>query len=441
MAAWRTLGSVVVALAAVQYGYAQPYPLTETPKAGDCFRIRLDLKLSGEKRVARDGKLTPVPLKAAASHEFPERVLSVDAAGLPTKTARFYELATATITDGADVTELKLRPERCLLVAQRPKDELLVYSPTGPLTPAEWELTGQHFDTLHVVGLLPGKGVAVGESWKVSNRVAQALCAFEGLTAQDLACKLEGVQDQVATVSFAGTASGIDTGAAVKLTVSGSYRFDLNRKRLVRLEWKQKDEREQGPASPASVLEATYTLTRTPIEQPNTLSDVALVPVPDGNEVPAPLTQFVFREPRGRFELVHGREWQLVGRTDDQFVLRLMERGDFVAQVTITWWTKAEAGKHLTPEEFRQAMDGTPGWQPEEEIQTGEVPAAGGNWCYRLSLGGKLDGLKVTQNFFLLASPSGEQVVLAFTMTPGQVARLGSRDRVLVDGLSFGVKK
>src|SRR5262249_31404054 len=271
MAAWRTLGSVVVALAAARGGYAQTYPLTESPKPGDCFRTRLDMKLSGEQRVARDGKITPIPLTATAGHHLPERILAVDATGLPTKTARAYEAAGATITLGTDVTKLTLRPERALIVAQRPKDELVVYAPAGPLTRQEWELTGQHFDTLAVVGLLPNKAVAVGDTWKVSNLVAQALCAFEGLTAPDLACKLECVQGPVATVPLTGTASGIDTGASVKLTVTGTYRYDLNQKRLVWLEWKQKDEREQGPASPAAVLESTNTLTRTPIEEPKSL--------------------------------------------------------------------------------------------------------------------------------------------------------------------------
>ena len=37
----------------------------------------------------------------------------------------------------------------------------------------------------------------------------------------------------------------------------------------------------------SATTEATTTLTRTPVEQPATLSDVALVSVPEGNEVPA----------------------------------------------------------------------------------------------------------------------------------------------------------
>jgi hypothetical protein len=113
-----------------------------------------------------------------------------------------------------------------------------------------------------------------------------------------------------------------------------------------------------------------------------------------------------------------------------------MERGDFVAQVTVTPWTKAAPGKHLSAEEFKEAMAETPGWEPEEEMQAGEVPLQD-CWCYRLAVSGKLDGLKVTQNFYLVANPQGEQIVLMFTMKPTDVQKLGTRDLSLVGSLVF----
>ena len=133
---------------------------------------------------------------------------------------------------------------------------------------------------------------------------------------------------------------------------------------------------------------------------------------------------------RSGFELVHGREWQPVGRTDDHFVLRLMERGDFVAQVTITPWTKAEPGKHMAPEAFAEEMGHTPGWNMDRELQASDVRADEGRWIYRISALGTLDGAHVMKNFYLVAGPGGEQVVLVFTMTPKQADRLGSRESV-----------
>src|SRR5262249_29374605 len=138
--------------------------------------------------------------------------------------------------------------------------------------------------------------------------------------------------------------------------------------------------------SPAATLQTTTTVQRALIDMPDTLTDVALVTVPDGNaEPPAHMTQVQLVDPKARFDVTHGREWILVGQTEEHTILRLMERGDFVAQATISAWAPAEKGKHMNPEKFREMMDRTPGWEMEKELQAGEVPAEGGRWMYRIS--------------------------------------------------------
>src|SRR5262249_27244401 len=154
-------------------------------------------------------------------------------------------------------------------------------------TSEELSLTSEHFDTLALTGLLPGRAVAVGDTWKLTNSVVQALCSFEGLAEQHLNCKLEGVKDNLATVKIEGDVKGIDLGALVKLTIDATYRYDLTTKHLMELEWQQKDERDQGPASPAMSAQSTTTLKRQTISQPDSLNDVALVSVPEGFTVPA----------------------------------------------------------------------------------------------------------------------------------------------------------
>lgn len=437
MVPWRLLASAAILSIATQTSRAQTYSLMETPKVGDCFHIHLEMKLQGEIRVSAEGKPTTIPLEAHAEHDFPERFLAVNPKGLPEKSGRIYETAKASIKVGPDRTERSLRADRRLQVAQRHNDQALVYAPTGSLTREELALTSEQFDTLTLTGLLPQKEVAIGATWKVSDAVAQALCSFEGLTAQELTCKLESVEDHLAHVSVKGPASGIDLGAMVKLTIDASYRYDLNQHRLIALTWAQKDERDQGPASPASTEESTTKLTRTAIEQPASLSDVALISVPDGFDPPLPMTQLYYRDPQSRFDLVFAREWQSVGETADHLVMRMLDRGDFVAQMTITPWSQARPGEHLSGEAFQQQMAKVPGWEPVDVLQVGEVPADGGRWIYRLSALGQLDGVKVMQNFYLVAGPGGEQVVLAFTMTQAQAEKLAARDLSMAGSIDF----
>jgi len=95
----------------------------------------------------------------------------------------------------------------------------------------------------------------------------------------------------------------------------------------------------------------------------------------------------------------------------------------------------------MEPEKFREMMAKTPGWEMDNEVQIGEVPAEGGRWIYRVSATGSLDGSNVLQNFYLIAGPNGEQVVIVFTMTPKQADRLGSRDLSLAGSIDFPKKK
>jgi hypothetical protein len=62
---------------------------------------------------------------------------------------------------------------------------------------------------------------------------------------------------------------------------------------------------------------------------------------------------------------------------------------------------------------------------------------------YRLSVLGKMEGIEVLQNFYLVAAPSGQQLVLAFTLTRKQAEKLGARDLSLVGSIEMpaGEKK
>jgi hypothetical protein len=425
-------GCLVALMTTAGTSWAQSYALTEAVAEDGCARYRLAMNLSGELRVARDDRPAVLKLTATATHVFAERVMVVTA-GLPQKTARAYDTARAVIEVDGNRSERSLAPEHMLLVVQKLKDVPMVYCPKGALTSPELELTHGHFDTLALLGLLPGKAVAVNESWKIPTGVAQGLCHLEGVTSQDLVAKLSSVKDDVAVVSVLGSVNGIDLGAPVKMTVQASYRFDLKAKHLSAVEWKEKDERGQGPASPASTIETTYTVERAKIEQPEKLGDVALISVPEGFEVPEHLLMLTYRDPKSRFALKYARDWQTVGQTDDHLVMRLMERGDFVAQATITPWIKAKPGEHLSPEEFRKAMANTPGWTQSEVLQAGEVEAADKKrYIYRMSAVGTMDDMKLIQNFYLIAWPNGEQLVLAFTLTPAQADKLGGRDQAMV---------
>jgi hypothetical protein len=340
-----------------------------------------------------------------------------------------------------DKAERTLANDRRFIVAQRTNDGPFCYSPAGPLSRSELEVVSEHFDTLNIAGILPNRLVRVGDSWKLDAGVAQSLCLFDGLISYDLMVKLKSADAQTAILSIEGSAKGIENGAMANLTINALVSYDLAKKRIVAIEWKQKDSRDQGPASPAAEVETTTILKREILDrEPEQLSAAALAQIPTGDELPAAMQQIAHRDPRGRFQLIHARDWYVVGQTDYHLIMRLIERGDFLAQTTLTVWKNAGAGKHMAADEFEKLVSEGTGWKMEEVVDRTEIPTDGDRWIFRVTARGELEGTKVVQHFYVVANAAGEQMICTFTMKPNTVERLGTRDTAIVNAIDFPKK-
>ena len=436
----RTYLGIVLGLAAGGPVWADGIALTETPREGECFRITTETRVTGVLKVTRDGKPASVKISGKNEHTFTERILSADKA-VARKAARFYQTAaTNGVVDG-DRVQRTLPADRRLIVAQRTGDSLFCYSPLGPLTRPDLEVVSEHFETLHLTGVLPGKEVAVGDTWKLDSLTAQSLCLFDGLISHDLTASLKGVAGGVAAITIEGSAKGIESGALATLTVTATIQFDTHKKRIVGVEWRQKDTRDQGPATPAAELETTTTLKRESLDRaPAELADTVMATIPTADDPPATLKHLLHRDPQGRYRLLHSRDWHVVGQTDYHLIMRYLDRGDFVAQVTITHWDNAGAGKHISPDEFEKLTQGGMNWKVEQITDRTEVPTDPDRWAYRISARGQLEGSPVVQNFYVIANANGDQVILTFTMRPASATRIGTRDLELVNAIDFPKK-
>lgn len=409
----------------------------EQPQVDDCLKIELSLNLKGEMQVQRDGKMVSIPMIATANHHFEERIIHLSTTGIADKVARNYSKAEALFNIEGNKTERTLRKQRSLIVAQRPENSIFVYSPKGPLSREEIELTGEHFDTLSIANLIP-KGQLPTEAWKLKDFTVQAVCNFEGLSEHTITGKVVSNENGIVTFKIEGTATGVESGANVTSKVDATGIWNEKASKITSLSWKQNDNRDAGPVNPASKTEMEIVIKREVLETPHTLNDAALVSIPQDFDVPNLMTYVEFKDQQGRFDLSISRDWQLVAKTENHLVLRLVEKGDFIAQATISVWSKAEPGKHLSVAEFKNITERTPGWVVEKDLQEGEVPTGDkGRWVYRISALGQLDNVPTMQNYYVVTSPGGEQVVVTFSLSPKQAEKLGTKDLSLIGSLEL----
>ncbi|MCI0379483.1 MAG: hypothetical protein L0215_17890 [Gemmataceae bacterium] len=428
----RLLFSVFAVSFVAHAAHAQTVLLSEGPLPKSCFRIELSMDLLGEVRVQQEGKTVSMKQTAAAKHVFLERIIDAKQ-GVAEKTARVYQKAEARIAVDKEIMQRSLRPERSWMIAMRTKDVAIAYAPKGLLSQEEMELT-EHLDTLYVPGLLSGKDAKPGDTWKVTGNVVNALCDLDGLVHHDLTGKLEAVAGDQATGNVFGQVEGIDLGATVHILVQARFTFDLKEKRITFLEWKQSDQRQQGPVNPALSADVTYTLRRTPIEEPKELSDDALAAALA--VAPDKMTLLHFRDAKGGFEFQHSRDWHLVGQQDNQIAFRLMDRRDFVAQMTVMRYKNAE--KMMELDAFADLMSKAPGWEQEALLEkTDQVPGDHGHRVYRVGASGKLDGVAAVQYFHLVHAQGGAQLLVTCTLRPEQVQHLRGRDLAVLRSIAL----
>jgi hypothetical protein len=420
------------------YALAAENTLGEELRAGDHFRYEITLQVEGTMKVSQEGGSGSLPLKAAAQHRFVERVEALNTTGGISKAVRFYSIARSESEIGTERSRSELAQDARLIVAQRTGTGTVCFSPAGPMARNELDLVAEHFDTLDLVSLLPGKEVKPGERWSIPAATVQHLCLFDGLLKANLTGKLENISTTEASFTIEGTAEGVENGATAKLTIRATGVFQFETKQLTTLTWEQTDERSQGPVSPATDVKAVVMLKRTRLaEVPAELAKVERSSIPPQETIPESFTQLRYSDPTGRFTMRYSRDWHIVGRTADHLVLRLLDQGEFITQATITAWKKEKPGSHTSAEEFKKAIGQLPGWVMEKTVSDAEIPAKDGRWGYRLVTLGKQDGVAVAQIFLLIAGPNGDQVAVTLIASPNRFEKLAARDLAMVNAIEF----
>lgn len=428
-------GLMALVLAATAATSNDKVLLKPAAKVGDQGQVTMTMALKGQLQIKSENKVVNLDVKANAEHRFDERVLKLDVDGYPHTVARFYHTAKATLNIHGQPTERTLRSDRRVQVAQKSVEGTVVFSPHGPLYREEHELTADIIDLLAVVGVLPGKEVAIGETWDISLPVAQALAGVDGVIKHDLKGKLDTVTNGVARISVVGSVEGISQAAEVKMGIAGTLLFHVESGQVKQSAWRARVARNQGPVNPASTMETETTIAWEANVPSRELTDALVATLPD---VPtAGHLLFAYRDPKGRFSFLHDRNWHVVVQTEQQAVLRCLDHGELVAQLNVAPLKTAAPGRHIEPAEVVRLVQQAPGFTIEKMLQNGVVTAPEGYWVYRVAAAGKAEDVPLVQTTYAVAGPKGEQAVFTFTVEVEQAEKFGGRDVAIIGSVSY----
>jgi hypothetical protein len=420
---------------------AETYTLAAPLKMGEVTRVKVSMKVGGELFLQSDGKPNakqrPLPMSVEANLEYDEKVTQVPAEpGGFVSAYRFYQRADAKIRLEKGGETPNLGESRRLVAVQAGRQAIILVAPHGPLMREELDLIDIPGNSLLLSGLLPSEAVKIGDHWKHPDELMARLLGLDVVSLADAESTLREVTDGVAKLEMAGTAQGAVGGVTAQLEFKAKYEVKVQSGRIVYFAMLIKDKRPPGQVNPGLDVVAKIVMELSPLEKCDELDADRLTILP---EIDAPeATQLIFQPVGANYELPYERRWYVTASDRDLAILRLMDRGELVAQCNISPLVAASksADGHLTLEQYQEHVKAALGERFGRYVAASQFERAGQQgMVFRVVAQGEQAALPLRWVYYLVTGPHGERVSLAFTLEEKLVAQFGSADTDLVGAL------
>jgi hypothetical protein len=415
-------------------GAEKTWLLQSAAKPGSQIRVVSHLEVGGELTVMDEGKNRALKMSVSADQRYEERLMEVTDRGR--RAVRQYEEAKAIIKIDSSVLKPVLPANRRLIGVECGSDGVTLFSLHGPLTRDELDLVDLQANSLLLDQLLPTEAVAIGASWKPRSEAWTGLLRVDAISSTEVTCSLREVaRGKDATIEFAGALDGAVDGVATHLELKGRFTFDLQAGRIVTFSIVVKEQRGIGHVGPGLDLVARLQLAMAPIEKSSQLTDAALKGLP--LKLADAESRLRHQASAAEYALLLNRNWHVVDDRRDMVVLRMIDRGELIAQCNIATPPPSEPGTAISLEKFQADIEKALGENFGRLVEASTAPGAKGGAVHRIIAIGTTNELPIQWNYYLVAHPDGRQVVLAFTLEQSLRDRLDNSDRAIVDGLEF----
>jgi hypothetical protein len=428
---WTLLFCASHPLAAAQTG--RKYALQSGRQSGELTHVEATFQVGGDLKLMVDGKPKDLPMSVVANLSYDERLLAVDRNHRPLRSARHYGDARAVIKVDKGGEKPTLDKQRRLIAVERSeKSPALLFCPATPLTREELDLIDIPGNTLIVDALLPAREVALGESWKLADQTLAALLGLEAVSWTDVQGVLGQVSDGVAEIAAAGSVSGAVGGVTTEIELKAKYRFDLKQKRITYLALLIKEKRAVGHIGPGLDTVAKLVVQISHIANSENLNSDALGQV-SRTTAPARL-QLGYASPGSQFGFHYDRRWYLTSDDPKLTVLRLLDRGELVAQCNISVLT-GEQKKPVNLADFQRDVQNSLGKNFGQFVKASQDTSDAGYTVLRVVVHGTVSQLSIEWIYYLIENDRGQRVSLAFTLEESLQERFAQADRLLVGDL------
>jgi hypothetical protein len=418
------------ALGAEQYRLRSERPAGETSQVEVLLDVGGDLSLMNEK----EKRVQALKTSVVGSMVYDERLLGAGDAS-DCRGVRQYRRCDAVIKIDKGSTKPRLRDDRRLMAITAGNRQTTMFSPGGPLSREELDLIQIPACSLIIERLLPERPVSPGDQWQHSEDLLVALLNLDALSAADVTTTFKDATPAAAQLELAGRVKGAIDGVATEIELKGRYKFDLSQQRITWFALLVKEKRAIGHVAPGVDVTARLQMKISPASTCPELTDeglsgIALDSQPD-------LTLLEYESAQGHYRFMHDRAWHVVGETAESVALRLIDRGELIAQCNVSALAPVEPGKRFTLSKFQEDVKRSLGDHFGQFMGAGESTNAAGQYTCRVIARGTVEQLPIQWNYYLVSDGRGRQAVVAFTLETDLVERFAACDESLLATVTF----
>ena len=416
---------------------SETFALQSRCQTGSISRIEADLEVGGNLKITAQDKVQTLPMSVVAKLAYDEKMLSLGSKSAEgRRSVRHYDQPTAVIKIDKAVLKPTLRDDRRTIAAELREKTCTLFSPLGPLTREELDLVEIVGNSMLVESLLPADPVELNKPWQHDNTVLAALLCLDAISQSDVESTLTEVADGVAKISMAGMLSGAVGGVATEIQLKARYNFDMKSGRVNWFAISIKENRSVGHVGPGLDIVAKLRMQITPDASSDLLAEKELAGLPLDLESAGTLLSY--QSAKSGFGMHLDRRWYFTRDNPDLAVLRLVDRGELVAQCNLSLLKNLKPGERMPLAEFQADVERALGKGFGQFLQASESTNAQGQHVLRVIATGMVAELPIQWNYYLVTSPDGQRVAFAFTLEQNLVERFAEADQSLVDTVQFG---
>lgn len=401
---------------------------------GTIDRVESALDVGGELKVADNNKVKRLKMTVLANLVYDERTVEVPGKAQGVwRSIRYYDKAGAGIQVDNDGTKPALRDERRLMGVAIEGPKVTLFSPQGALTREELDLVDLLGNSLLMDQLLPDQPVKLGQQWSHSADLMAGLLGLDAVAQTDVASTLLTVAEDKARFEMAGKVSGAIDGISTEVELKAKYHFDLKAGRICWFGLLVRENRSIGHVGPGLEVTARLQMKITPAVQSAHLTEAAVAKLP---LKPTPeLTQLAYESGKGGWKFQHDRRWFITHDDANLADLRLLDRGELVAQCKVSSLPSATAGKEATLASFQEDIKHGLGKNFKQFIEAGQFGNEADYRIFRVVVDGVASELPIRWIYYLVADKHGHQVVFAFVLESRLQEMFAKADERLVSSV------